>query len=80
MLTPGDLVRTDDGYYAIVVKDHVVFLSNGCEEALDDVAWNALVPLPIHVFDKPGGATANFLELLEGRSPAQLEEREAPRA
>lgn len=72
----GHLVRTSDGYYAIVVSivTHTVFLSNGLEQDLKLDEWNALQLMPMHVFSE-GDAPANFLELIEGRSPYQIKQR-----
>ena len=69
----GNLVRTADGYYAIVVGDHLVFLGNGCEEVLDDEAWAKLEALPLNIF-QTDSAVSNFLELIEGRAPCQVME------
>ena len=68
----GALVRTEDGYYGIVVGDRNVFLANGCEEVLDDYAWSQLILMPLNIFDI-NGASASFVELVENRTVSQLE-------
>lgn len=73
MSKKGDLVQTDDGYYGIVVDDHVVFLGNGLEEQMNDESWNALKPVGINVFQE--GGVSNFDALVEGRAPCQDLER-----
>ena len=57
----GDLVVTNDGYFAIVTTDHCVQLSNGCEEVLDETCWNQLRPVPIR---GEGTGNANFQEIM----------------
>jgi len=57
----GDLVVTNDGYYAIVTTDHCVQLSNGCEEVLDETCWSQLRSVPIKV---EGTGSANFQEIM----------------
>ena len=59
----GALVLTEDGYYGIVVGRRDVFLGNGLQEVLDDLAWASLRPLPINVNHESG--ISNFLELLQ---------------
>lgn len=69
----GDLVQTEDGYYGIIVDDHVVLLGNGCEEKMIPEQWNQLKRLPLNIFQE--GAVANFVELIESRAPCQELER-----
>jgi len=59
----GDLVVTNDGYFAIVTTDHCVQLSNGCEEVLDETCWNQLRPVPINSLHE-GTGNANFQEIM----------------
>ncbi len=73
-LRRGDLVLTDDGYYGIMVKDNEVFLGNGCQEILDAEAITRLRQVPINIFHEGVTATSNFLDMLESRTPAQVQE------
>lgn len=66
----GDLVRTEDGYYGIVVDRRDVFLGNGTQLVLDDMGWAMLTVLPLSIFIA-GAPAANFLELVENRAPIQ---------
>jgi hypothetical protein len=70
MLNRGDLVRTSDGYYGIVLEVRVVLLGNGLEQVLDEQEWAACVAMPITPYET-NGPTANFLEMLDGRTPTQ---------
>ncbi len=61
-------MQTEDGYYAIVVEENAVLLSNGMEEQMDNM--KNLKVLPLNIFQE--GGVANFRELLVGMTECRF--------
>lgn len=65
----GDLVKTMDGRYAVILDTNTrkVSFGDGAEVCLEDGQWVRLRRLPVNVRDGQAGPRANFAHIFKTR-------------